>query len=127
ANGLGDLDRRTEEACRPSDIGKGFIYGEPLDQRREVTQHLHRAVAETLVLLEVPADEAQVWAQLAGPPSRHAAAHAGGFGLVGRGEHTPAADSDRPAAQRRVAELFDRGIEGIEVRMEDRGRPVTAH
>src|SRR6185437_11345894 len=41
--------------------------------------------------------------------------------LVGSRQHHAAADRDGLAAQRRVEQLLDRGIEGIEVRMKDGG------
>ena len=102
-------------------VGKGLVDGDPLDQRREIAEHLDRGIAQPLVLLEMAADENQVRTELARPPSRHAAAHPEGLGLVGSGEHDPAADGDRLAAQRRVEQLLDRGVEGVEVRMEDGG------
>src|SRR5271168_1460356 len=52
-------------------------------------------------------------------PSRHAAAHPEGLGFVRSGKHNPATDGNGLAAQRRVEELLDRGIEGIQVCMED--------
>ena len=57
--------------------------------------------------------------EFASLPSRHAAADPKGLGFVRSGKHNPSADGDRLAAQRRVEQLLDRGIEGIEVRMED--------
>jgi hypothetical protein len=62
-----------------------------------------------------------VRAKLARPPPGHAAAHPERFGLVGGGEHNPAADGDGLAAQGRVEQLLDRCIEGIEVGMENGG------
>jgi hypothetical protein len=55
-------------------------------------------------------------------PTRHAAADPERPGFVRRGKHNPAADSNGFAAQRRVKQLLDRGIKGIEVRVEDGGR-----
>jgi hypothetical protein len=97
------------------------IDGDALDEWRIVAEHLHGGVAEPLVILEVAADEDQLRAELAGAPSRHPAVHAEGLGFVGGGKHDAAADGDRPAAQRRVEELLDRGVEGVEIRMEDGG------
>ena len=106
------------------DVGKGLVDGDALDERREVAQHLDRGIAQPLVLLEMAADENELRAELARPPSRHAAVHAEGLGLVGRREHDPAADRDRLAAQRRIEQLLDRGIEGVEIGMEDGGDRV---
>ena len=103
------------------DVGKGLVDGDPLDQRREIAEHLDGGVAQPLVLLEMAADEDELRAELARPPPRHPAAHPERLGLVGGGQHDPAADGDRLAAQRRVEQLLDRGVEGVQVRMEDGG------
>src|SRR5690606_40302454 len=47
-------------------------------------------------------------------------------GLPAGGEHDPAGDDDRPAAQARVVPLFHRGVERVEIRVQDR-RAVTVH
>ena len=39
------------------DVGKRFIDGDALDERREIAEHLDRGIAQPLVLLEVAADE----------------------------------------------------------------------
>ena len=103
------------------DVGKGLVDGNPLDEGREIAEHLDGGVAQPLVVLEMAADKNELRTELARPPSRHAAADPEGLGFVGSGKHDPAADGDRLAAQRRVEQLLDRGIEGIEVRMEDGG------
>ena len=103
------------------DVGERLVDGDPLDQRREVAQHVDRGVAQPLVFLEMAADENELRTELARPPPRHPAAHAEGLRLVGSGKHDAAADGDRLAAQRRVEQLLDRGVEGVQVRMEDGG------
>jgi hypothetical protein len=68
-------------------------------------------------------DKDQLRTELARPPSRHAPADSEGPGFIRRGKHDSTADGDGLAAQRRIEQLLDRGIEGVEVRMEDgRGR-----
>ena len=121
-----DLRRRAEQMRAAGDVGEGLVDRDALDQRREVAEHADRGVAEPLVLLEMPADEDQLRAKLARPPARHAAVHAEGLRLVGRGEHHPAADGDRLAAQRRVEQLLDRGVEGVEIGMQDGRRGFHA-
>ena len=105
------------------DVGKGLVDRNALDQRREIVEHANRGVAEPLVVLEMPADEDQLRAEFPGAPARHAAMHAESLGLVGCGEHDPAADGDRLAAQRRIEQLLDRCIKGVEIGMQD-GRRV---
>ena len=120
----GDLGRRTEQMRASGDIGESLVDGDAFDQGREVAQHVDRGVAQPLVVLEVPADEDEVRAEFARPPPRHAAAHAERLGLVGGRQHDPAADGDGLAAQRRVEQLLDRRIEGVEIGVEDGGHRV---
>jgi hypothetical protein len=67
-------------------------------------------------------DKNELGTKLARLPPRHAAMDAEGLRFVGGGKHHPATDSDRLALQRRVEHLLDRGIESIEIGMEDGGR-----
>ena len=123
----GDLGRRPEQVRTAGDVGKGLVDGDPLDQRREIVEHLDGGVAQPLVVAEMTADEDELGIEFARPPSRHAAAHAEGPGFVGCGEHDTAANGDRLAAQRRIEQLLDRGIEGVEIRMQDAGfHPTVA-
>ena len=103
------------------DVGKGLVDGNPLDEGREIVDHLDGGVAQPLVVLEMAADKNELRTELARLPSRHAAADPEGLGFVRSGKHDPATDGDGLAAQRRVEQLLDRGIEGIQVRMEDGG------
>ena len=78
-------------------------------------------IARTAVatLTEISADKDQLRAKLPRASSRHPAAHAKNPGLVGSGQHDAATDGNRLAPERRVEQLLDRGIEGIEIRMQD--------
>jgi len=64
-------------------------------------------------------DKDELRAELARPPSRHAAADAGVLGFLRCGKHDRAADRDGLTVQRWVEQLLHRGIKGIKVRMED--------
>ena len=121
-----DLFRRAEQMRAAGDVGKGLVDRNALDQRREIAEHANRGVAEPLVLLEMPADEDQLRAEFPGAPPRHAAVHAEGLRLIGRGEHDPAADGDRLAAQRRIEQLLDRRVERVEIGMQDGRRGFHA-
>src|ERR1700680_637302 len=81
--------------------------------------------AQPLVVLEMAADKGELRTELARLPSRHAAAHPEGLGFVRSGKHNPTPDGDGLAAQRRVEQLLDRSIEGIQVCMEDGGCPTV--
>ncbi len=123
-DGARNLGRRAEQMAAAGDVGKRLIDRHPLDQGREVADHLDGGVAQPLVVAEMAAHKSQLRTELARPPSRHAAADPEGPGFVGRGQHDPSAHGDRLAAQGRVEQLLDRSIESIEVRMEDRGRHI---
>ncbi len=112
---------RAEQVSAAGDIGKRLVDGDPLDQGREIVEHADRGITEPLIVLEVAVDEDQLRAEFAGAPSRHGAVDPERLGLVGGREHHPAANGDGLAAQGRVEHLLDRGIEGIQVRVEDGG------
>src|SRR6516162_8870156 len=68
-----DLRRRTEKVGAPRNVSKGFVDGDPLDERCEVVEHIDGSIAQPLVILEMPAYKDQLRTQLARPPSGHAA------------------------------------------------------
>ena len=121
ADPLADDLGRTEQVHRPGDVEERLVDRDALHERREVAEHCHHPIGEPLVLGEVPVDEHQVGAQSLGPPSGHAALHAESLRLVRRGQHHATADGDRSPAQRRIEQLLDRRVEGIEVGVQDRG------
>ena len=77
-----NFSRRTEEMGAPRDVGKGLVDGNPLDQRREIIEHVDGSITQPLVILEMAADKDQLRTKLARPPSRHAAADSKGLGFV---------------------------------------------
>ena len=81
-----------------------------------------RRVAEPLILLEVPADKDQVGAKRLRPPTRHATVDAERLGFVRRREHHTASYRDRLPLERRIEHLFNRCVEGVQVRMKNCGR-----
>jgi hypothetical protein len=117
-----DLRWWAKQALTPSDVGKCLVDREPLDERCEVAEDLHDRVPQPSIFPEVPADKMQLRAHFARPSRRHSAPHPESLGLIGCGEHDPAADGDGSAAQGWVKELFDRCIERVEVGVQDRGR-----
>src|SRR5436190_23697720 len=99
-------------------VGEGLVDGDALDGRREIAQDCDGGVAEPLVFAEMPVDKHEVWTELPRAASGHAASHAESPRLIGGREHDAAADRNRLAAQARVEQLFDRRVEGVEVRVE---------
>src|SRR5215467_3831788 len=116
-----DLRRRTEEVGASRNVSNGLVDGNPFDERSEIIKHIDGSIAQPLVILEMPADKDQLRTQLTSPASRHTATDSKRLGLVRGGENHAAADGDRFSAQRRVEQLLDRCIEGIEVSVEDGG------
>ena len=112
---------------RPGHVEEGLVDRDALDQRSEVLEHSHDHVPQSLVLAEVAADENQPRAQSLGPPSGHAGVHPEPTRLIGGSENHALTDGHRPAPQRGVQELLGRGIEGIEIGMEDRGTAGPVH
>ncbi len=80
------------------DVGKGLVDGDPLDEGREIADHLDGGVAQPLVFLEMPADKGELRTELARLPSRHAAADPEGLGFVRGGKHNSSTDGDGFAA-----------------------------
>jgi hypothetical protein len=101
----------------PRDVGEGLIDRDSLNERRKIIEHVDGGIAQPLVVPEMAPDKDQLRAELARPPSRHASADSEVLGFVRCGKYDPVADSNGFAAQRRVEQLFDRGIKGIKVRM----------
>src|SRR5262245_22354046 len=84
-------------------------------------KHVDGGIAKPMVVFEMTADEDQLWTKLARSTPRHAAADSECFSLVRCGQHNSAANGNGFAAQRRIDQLFDRCMEGIEVGVKDSG------
>ena len=102
------------------DVGEGFVNRNALHERGEVAEDGNRCIAEPLIVAKVSADEEQLGTELPSHTSRHAAADTERLGLIGRCQNDAATDGNRLAAQGRIQQLLDGGIEGVEVRVEDR-------
>ena len=102
-----DLPGRAEQVLSPSNVDEGFVDRDPLDQRREVPENVDDLIAEALVLVEVAADEAQVWTQAPGHPAWHPGSNPKRLGLVRGGEDHSLTYRNRSAAQRGVEQLLD--------------------
>src|SRR5207248_1789529 len=116
-----NFGRGAEETRAAGDVRESLVDRDAFDERREITDDLYGGVTQPLVLFEMAADKNELRTKLACPPSRHPAMDSEGLGFVGGGKHDPAAHRDRLAAQRGVEQLFDRGIERIQVRVENGG------
>src|SRR5262245_37416730 len=111
----------------PRHVGEGLVDGDALYGRREIAQDCDGGIAEPLVFVEMSADKNEIGTELPRAPSRHAASYAEGPRLVRGREHDSPADRNRLAAQARVKQLFDRRIEGVEVRVENGACHHTHH
>ena len=79
----------------------------------------HDIVAELLVAVEVATDEKEVAAELTGTPTWHTTTDAVAPGFIRSGQHHTSAYGDGPVPQRRIQELLNRRVEGIEVGVQD--------
>jgi len=120
----GDLGRRARDPPQPPDVEEGLVDREPLDEGRRVLEHPEHRLARLAVGLHPRADDHRVGAEPPGEPATHRGSDAVGLRLVARGEHDPGAHDDGTPSERRVVPLFDRGIEGVRVCVQD-GRLVA--
>ena len=122
----GHLRRGAEQQGGPAHVEERLVQGQRLDQGGDVQEDLAESVRVRTVGLEVGRDEHGVRAQPAGPDARHGRVEPAGPGQVGGGhDHAArrrAADHHRPAGERRILQHLDRGVEGIQVDVEDRLR-----
>jgi hypothetical protein len=102
-------------------VGESLVDRDPLDRRGEVAQYPDGGVSEPLVLLEVSADEHQAGAKCSRLPTRHAAVHAERLRFIGRRQHHAAPYRDRLPSEGRIEHLLDRGVESVQVCMNDGG------
>ena len=112
---------------RAGHVEERLVDRDPLDERREVAQHVDDLITEALVLAEVAADEPEARAQLPGEPARHPGSNAERLGLVRRGEDDATADGDRHRAEAGVDELLHRRVERVEIGVKDRGPRAQRH
>ena len=107
--------RNASSIERPSTSGRG------------VGEHLEHGLARVGVGRHPRWHDDRVRAQRTCQPAAHRRAHAERLGLVAGREHHPAADDHRPPAQARVVALFDRGVERVEIGVQDPGRALVDH
>ena len=123
----GDLGGAARKPLMPRTSRNASSIERPSTKRRHVVEDAVHRLARLAVRRHAGRDDDGARAQ----PAREAAAHrrpdAEGLRLVARGEHDPGADDDGPAAQGRVVPLFDRGVERVDVRVEDRRAPARTY
>ena len=109
-----------DDPPQPADVEERLVDRDALHQRRRVVEDLEDRPAGLGVRRDpglttmAPGHRRRAWA----PPI--ADAHAERLGLVAGGQHDAAADDHRPAAQARIVPLLDRGVERVEVGVQDR-------
>jgi len=84
-----NFGRRTEETGASRDIGKRLVDGNPLDEGREIIDHLDGGIAQPLVVLEMTVDKSELRTEFARLPSRHATADPEGLGFIRSPSTTP--------------------------------------
>ncbi len=121
AQACGDLSGRAGDPPQPADVQERFVDREAFHERRGVTEHVEHRVAGFAVRLHPRANDDRLRAEAPGLDLAHRRVDAERLGFVARGEHDPAADDHGLAAERGIVALFDRRVEGVGVRMQDRG------
>ena len=116
----GDVDRRARNTTQATDIQKGLVDREALDQRRRLFEHVEDRSARRGVGRESRLDHDGLRTGLTGPETAHRRPHPERLGLVTGRQHHTATDDHRPPAQLRVVPLLDGGEERVEVGMQDR-------
>ncbi len=107
-------------------IHEGFVQTQGLHQRRQLPQQLHHLLADLAVDPEAWHEVCRVGRQPTRLSHGHRRVNPENTGLIGRGgddspRPQPAHDHGLPA-QARLGCLLHRGVEGIHVEMQDRGR-----
>lgn len=104
------------------EVGVAFIDRGDFDVGREVVGIGKHPLGEALVFFEIAGKDDEVGAEAPGAGGGHGGFDAESAGLVGGGGDDAAAfaaDGDRPAAKPGIGSLFDGGVEGIGVQMDD--------
>jgi hypothetical protein len=115
-----DGDRLARDPAQPADVEKGLVDGDSLHYGRGVAEDLEDGLARLGVGRHPRWHHDRVRAQPARLPAVHRGAHPECLRLIARRQHHAAADDHRLAAQPRVVTLLDRGVERVEVGMQDR-------
>jgi len=124
---LCDLDRGPRDPLHSAHVKERLVDGERLDDRSGPPEDLEHTAARAGVGIKARRDDDRVRAQRLCSGAPHRRAHAASLGLVAGGKHDPATDDHRAPAQRRVVALLDRGVEGVEVGVEDCRRSDAGH
>jgi hypothetical protein len=122
-----DLQRGPRDGLQAPDIEERLVDRQRLDERRGPPEDLEHRPAGGGVGGEPRRDHDRLRAHHPRPAAAHRRPHPAGPRLVAGGQHDPATDDHRTAAQRRVIALFDRCVERVEVGVEDRRGRGTGH
>ena len=119
AQSHGDLDGGPRDPLQPAHVEERLVDRQPLDQRRRVFEHPVHRLARLGVGRHARLDDDRPRAQPAGLCSTHRRADAVRLGFVAGCQHHAPTDDHRPAAQTRIVSLLDRGVERIQVGVQD--------
>jgi hypothetical protein len=123
----GDFHRCARHPSEPGDVEKRLVDRQWLDQRGGVPKDLENRPAGLRVRRHSGRHHDRLRAQRRGLTSAHRGAYPVRLGLVAGGKHDAAAHDHRAAAQRGVVTLLYRGVERIEVGVQDAGRRSRRH
>ena len=120
-----------ERGAAAGHVEERLVQADRLDQRRVGREDRHHLLGQLAVALRAAGQEDAVRAAARRRAQRHGRLDAELARLVRGGHHhaalvRAAADDDRLAAQGRVVEHLDAGVEGVEVGVEDGAHAVEA-
>ena len=116
--------RRAGDAAQPADVEERLVDREALDERRGVAEDREDGLARRRVGVHPRRHNDGLGAERPRLPPVHRGAHAAPLRLVAAREHDAAADDHGPPAQVRCVALLDRGVERVEIGVQDGGLAV---
>ena len=114
-----DLGRSPRYVVQSPDVEKRLIDGDAFHHRCRLLEDLEHRLTRFAIGRHAGRDDAELGAQSPSPGAAHRGSYAVGLGLVAGREHDATTHDDGLPAQPRVIALFDRGVERVEISMED--------
>ncbi len=121
ADRRGDVLRGPADASEPADTEERLVDADALHDRRRVVEDVEDLAAGLHVGVEPRPDHDGVRAEPARLVAGHRRAHSPRLGLVAGGQHHASPDQDGASSQGGIVPLLDRGVERVEVGVQDRG------
>lgn len=122
-----DRERGHVDTVQPPHVQERLVDRDALNLGGGVAKDPEHGLRRRHVGIEVCPHLDEIGAQRPGLATWHCGAHSTPLRLVARGQHNSAPDGDRSPPQAGVVALGDRGVEGIQVCVQDPGPTRIAH